>query len=319
MLIEIETSVADDPAAHRWLDRLLHKIGDGWHLWDVTGLERFSETTWICDRGRAGAWVSELFVAATRRSAWSGPGPHGRRLRVTNAPNGSEKLSPESAARLAEQPLVVLVENRVSDGHGFLGRVIHELDHDLRKLLKMSGEPLQFDSVGGKGQMVEEVTRKCASSQVRPRLVVMVDSDRKGPEEKPSLEAQRLKEKCEQQNLPCWILAKREAENYLPRPLLEARPDSGRDHAQRVEAWDRLSDDQKDYLDMKNGLPTKPQPAERKLFNELNKKDRDLLKTGFGRKVHHCWKNWSVSPKKELLKRGRGDLEHGLSLIRKEV
>jgi len=36
--IAIDTSAANDPDAHQWLDRILYRIEDGWHVWDWTGV-----------------------------------------------------------------------------------------------------------------------------------------------------------------------------------------------------------------------------------------------------------------------------------------
>ena len=87
-----------------------------------------------------------------------------------------------------------------------------------------------------------------------------------------------------QHHLPCWILAKREAENYLPRSLLSARPNVGADHRRRVEAWNRLTDDQKNFFDMKDGLPEILSAEEEKLFDRMSATDRATLSTGFGPK-----------------------------------
>ena len=39
MRIVIDAKVADDNDSHRWLDRIMAKVEDGWHIWEVTGLE----------------------------------------------------------------------------------------------------------------------------------------------------------------------------------------------------------------------------------------------------------------------------------------
>ena len=119
--------------------------------------------------------------------------------------------------------------------------------------------------------------------------------------------------------MSCWVLAKREAENYLPRVLLSEWQNAGVHHARLVEAWDDLDDDQKNYFDMKNGLPDRPSAVEEALFQDLSHGDRQVLSHGFGDNVYKCWTHWNVQSKTELLRRSQGDLERGIDLIRKEV
>ena len=88
MRIVIDISAARDPDAHRWLDRILLRIEDGWHVWDLTetpDAETIEATPWASDLGRQGNRLRELLVAATQRSAWTLE-PHTRRLRVTALP-----------------------------------------------------------------------------------------------------------------------------------------------------------------------------------------------------------------------------------------
>ena len=279
-------------------------------------------STWIRDGGRQGGRVRELLVASIQRGAWTFA-PHGRRLRVTARPSAADELEPEDAFRLADAPLVILVENRVSDG-AFVKRVVTELDKSLHGLWRQPGEPIQFDSPGGVGQMPTEVERRAQGGRqgrrFRPRLIVIADSDRKGPDDTVSPAVRALCRGCEALGVPCWVLAKREAENYLPRVLLDERRGTGADHAQLVEAWDRLNDDQKNFFDMKNGLPKSLSAMEQALFGELSSDDQTILSRGFGPNVYACWTLWSkVQARSELLARGQGDLEHGIDLIRGEV
>ena len=251
MRITIDISAANDPDAHRWLDRMLDRIEDGWHVWDLidpSDADAIEATTWISDRGRQGSRLHELLVASTSRSAWT-LAPHTRCLRVTAHPAAPDELAPEQACRLADEPLVILVENRDSDG-AFVARVVTELDKSLHGVWRREGEPIRFDSVGGADQMPQEVERRAGAVTYRPRLVAVIDSDRKGPGDSESKNARRLRKTCDRHGLPCWVLAKREAENYLPRVLLRERPSAGAVHARMVEAWERLSDAQKDFFDI---------------------------------------------------------------------
>lgn len=320
MRIEIELSVANNPNAHRWLDRILYKVEDGWHVWDTTresDPEAFRTTTWVSDRGSQGHWVHDMLVAAIKRSAWP-LDPHEKRVRVTTDPITWEELKPEDTVRFVEQPLTVLVENRFSDG-SFVERVAKELDNDLRSVWNQPGEPVQIDSVGGLGQMLKEVERRSQKAPPRPRLVTIADSDRRYPGASASSEARRLRRKCEQLDIPCWILAKRASENYLPSVLLRERQNVGTDHDQLVQAWDDLSDDQKNYFDMKGGLPQAPSEKEEALFEEISAEVRTIISGGFGPNVYQCWKCWNVQAKTELRSRGQGDLDYGITLIRKEI
>ena len=328
MRIVIDISAANDPDAHPWLDRILHRIEDGWHVWDLTDTpdaEAIEATPWASDLGRQGNRLRELLVAATQRSAWTLE-PHTRRLRVTALPAAPDELelAPEQASRLTDEPLVILVENRDSDG-AFIARIVTELDKSLHGVWQREGKPIRFDSVGGVGQMREEVERQAGARPYRPRLVAVIDSDRKGPGDSESEEARRLRKTCDRHGLPCWVLAKREAENYLPRVLLRARPNAGAEHARdehprKVEAWEKLGADQKDFFDMKRGLPEDPTPIEEDLFAELPDGDRQTLAGGFGPNVHECWSVWHAREvRNELLARGRGDLEHGIEQIRREL
>ena len=320
MRLEIDFSVANDPDAHRWLDRILHKIDDGWHVWDTSSQSdpnAFQDATWIRDGGNQGEWVRQILVASIQRSAWT-LAPHERRVRVTAHPTAADELKPEDAARLSEEPLIIFVENQISDG-AFVERVVKELDNALCSLWNRQGNPVRIDSVGGVGQMGEWVERWAQRMPYRPRLVAIIDSDKKGPDAPGSVASRKLHSVCEKLNLSCWVLAKREAENYLPRILLDERKNVGSDHSQLVEVWDSLTDDQKNFFDMKDGLPDAPSVIEKALFQELSPATRTLLSPGFGKNVCKCWTLWNVRAKTELLSRGQGDLERGIALIRKEV
>ena len=320
MRLEIDFSVANDPDAHQWLDRILYKIEDGWHVWDTASQSdpnAFQASTWIGGRGDQGEWVRQMLIASVQLGAWT-LAPHGRCVRVTARPSAADELKPEDATRLAEEPLVILVENRISDG-AFVERVVKELDKALLNLWDKQGNPIRIDSLGGAGQMREEVKRRAQGIPFRARLIAIIDSDRKSPDATDSFLARQLRRTCKRLNLSCWVLAKRGSENYLPRILLSERENTGSDYGRLVAAWDSLNDDQKNFFDMKNGWPKAPSAIEKALFHRLSMADRTLLSSGFGPNVYKCWTRWNVQAKTELLSRGQSDLERGIALIRKEV
>ena len=327
MRITIELSVANDSDSHQWLDRILHKITDGWHLWDTTDHKdssAFEKTTWISERGAKGNEILELFKKSIEREAWDS-GLHNRWVSVTSLPLNEDELKPEAAAKLAEQPLCILVENQLNDGK-FIRRILDEFDSDLSKLCSKSA--IKFDSVGGVKQMPDLVLDKMRESSSRPRLIAIADSDRRSRSDQESSAARDLRQVCGEHGVSCWILAKRSAENYLPSGLLRQLNPNDQGHADRVDAWETLSDDQKDFYNMKGGfkrdkLPKDHDDRKYPLFQGVSDADYKVLFYGFEmrgtEKLHKCWEISDITIKDELRARSRGDLEKGITLIRKEV
>lgn len=313
MRIEIDVHLAEDDRSHQWLDRILHKITDGWHLWD-TGKEldvrSLENTAWVNGR----IWVLELLQKTIERSAWDFE-LHHRQIRVTSRPSNANELSPEDAARFAERPLYILVENRYSDGL-FLKRIVKELHEGLFRLWTQEKDAIQVDSIGGVGQMKKGVEDKASCQSVRPRMVVIADSDKKSPSDYVGKAVKKLQKKCERYNVSCWILAKRAIENYLPQgPLTDCRPEK----TELIDAWSKLSEDQKDFYNMKKGLPRNRNDCKNSLFAGLSNEDYEYLIGGFGDNIYKCWEKSDEIVKSELLVRSRGDLEYGIHLICKEV
>lgn len=99
MRVTITVAAANDPDAHRWLDRIVTRIEDRWHVWDTTELENpatMKSSSWFRDRGRQGHRLRELLRHSIERGAWSFA-PHGKRLRVTSAPAGTDEFTPKAA------------------------------------------------------------------------------------------------------------------------------------------------------------------------------------------------------------------------------
>ena len=296
------------------------RFEDGWHVWDTTELAEPSAmeaTSWFRDTGRQGRRLREMLRSSIRLGAWQLE-PHGRRLRISADPSAANELSPRDAFRLADRPLVLLVENRESDG-AFLKRIIEEIDPALHAHWRKAGDSIRVDSVGGSGGMPQEVRRQAGQAAGGRRLVAIIDSDRKGPADDPSRPARNLLGACAEHGVPCWVLAKREAENYLPRVLLDALPDARPGHTQRVAAWDRLSEVQKDFFDVRRGLSSGKSAAEEALFQGIPAEDCAILSGGFGGRAHCCWSLCEIEVGDELAVRSRRDLERGIDLIRSQV
>ena len=159
-------------------------------------------------------------------------------------------------------------------------------DEELRSHLQDLPRPAwKVDSRGGKNLMPAEI-RRCCGAPVPPRIMILRDSDRCAPESPEGKDVRDLRELCEQANIPCWILRKREIENYLPTCLLVRRIKDGQPMTQVFEAWRWLSDEQKDFLDLKKGLLGNKDAAYAGLLADLPGDHRATLENGgFGPKV----------------------------------
>jgi len=116
-------------------------------------------------------------------------------------------------------------------------------------------------------------------------------------------------------------LAKRVAENYLPSILLKQFKPYNKTHLTKVKVWEKLSDEQKDFYDMKNGLPENRDDAKYPLFQDVSDADYKILECGFHRsKLHQCWELLEDEGIEQKLRdRSCGDLEHGISMIHNEI
>lgn len=73
------------------LDRIVQKVEDGWHLWEIPDLDAIEESAWL-QQGRP--LQRELFEEVANRSAWHPGGIHRQGVFVIlepeeEAPNAS--------------------------------------------------------------------------------------------------------------------------------------------------------------------------------------------------------------------------------------
>ncbi|WP_077285940.1 hypothetical protein [Cognaticolwellia aestuarii] len=85
------------------------------------------------------------------------------------------------------------------------------------------------------------------------RYLVLIDSDKKSPDEPYKNELQSLISTLENQGIPYHVLEKREMENYLPCEVLN----NFKENNKFIEYYLNLSPVQKDFFDLEKGFPGK--------------------------------------------------------------
>jgi hypothetical protein len=290
-----------DPELSTELDRIVDKVDDGWHLWEVPNPDAVEESAWF---EGARPRYRELFEGAARGLAWQGSeskrqsGPHQKRVIVNSAESQESQatssdlpLTARAARRFLSEPLRIVMENIESDGV-FLDAVFDALGpgelHDLRKC-----EPpaLCYDSPGGNGEIPKRVRHYINDSAWRDiprRLFVLTDSDRLEPQDSEGAAAKSIRRQCEKTGLPCHVLRKRTIENYVPQQAIDAWAEKPEHTIARdmVAALTRLNEDQRNYFPMKEGLKGQNHSADLFSPSRISQEDRELLsKKPFGRDV----------------------------------
>ncbi len=251
---EDTTAVWNDSGALTALDRLIARADEADHgirLWDA---DLILKSLWATDaRQSARDQLLELCELA-RGSAWIGTNTTACEHRV------STRTEAERALRIANTPLKVLVENRLRDGD-LLEVAVRLLGTSQLCRLWIEAPPppvIEVVHAGGCGEMQSILAREAEQADAAGlpvRMIVVVDSDRTGPDDTPSDTALRIELEADRTGAHAFILCKREAENYIPdfhwRAEIERDP--------RNPNWKSGIDDllskspvERDYQDMEN-------------------------------------------------------------------
>lgn len=265
------------------IDRLIDRFADEVHRVDVPDVDLLQESSWYQQARATRKKVLMSSLAKPPRVATDDRGPH---VRVVEVRDGN---SARLADRLAHTPLVILVEDRESDGL-LLDIVVEELGWPELRMLWTNGKTVtpratRVETAGGKDAIPQRVARAVgeAAAEERPhRLFVVCDSDTKWPADE-NQSAASVREACVKQGVPHHILRKRCAENYIPDRVFEDMRDDPRNTSRvdRFNALLRRSQTQRDHFPFKDGLT----PAERTeafragLYNIAEEADLRLLET----------------------------------------
>lgn len=262
-----------DSAAARGLQRLVMRVRLGQHHLILSDVDSFCASNFFHQWIAAGdqAEVAELLQRQAPElgdrsldPAARASGPRAELVAVTTADRACQRdgqhpvweIDPATAGDWAEAPLRLLVEN---DNDWVLVACAARVYRRPAALTAEQTRSLLKDQRGGKDEVAKAVERSNPSE----RVFVLMDSDREsgaGPEGPTQIKVRTLAQ-TRPHVLP-FILRKREAENYVPYEVWSSAAPKGsyyRDRDQdrwaqdRVRArrrWERLSDEEKDHVDM---------------------------------------------------------------------
>lgn len=279
------TDLGEADATVHALMSVQRRVELGAHVLEIADADLLEQHAWY----RVGTETQKQYLrGAAEAMSWGHEtpveGPHLRAYEIRDAGSalGAEKL--------ANTPLTVVVENKVSDGA--LIKCIARLlgTGDLKDLwFNVHLDPAAVDvrSGGGDGEVLKEVDVLLgqASERGRPaRVFVLADSDGEIPGHIADTPMGIERECRETRGVPAHILKKRTAENYIPDSVWQAlasRP--GHEELKpAVEALLRLTAEQRDHVNMGDKSPWYlKNPGAAALFAGVSEDDRRLLKHDF--------------------------------------
>ena len=204
----------------------------------------------------------------------------------------TEHLNLDEAIRYLSQPVSIVLENSQNDSY-FLKAMFRHLDEKGVAQKHLDEGWLQFENAGGAGNIKNFIEGKMQSFDSLPkakhhylRAFVLIDSDRKHKDDGISRDKQNVVAFLNKNQIPNHCLAKREMENYLPDEAFEEILDN----RNFVDAYLRLTPEQKDYFDIEKGLPNKrfKQLDEnvQTLYDSLSNSDKELFRTQDLKKIN---------------------------------
>lgn len=292
MDVVITLEVFEDESHWDALSELMLKLNKGSHRWllkkDVTaiGQSKFLQRDGHVEK-RTKELLQKQFVhsqsSAKKKSI----------ITVTPDPTRPDELMPAEALAILGEPLHVIVEDAESDS-SILKFFSQKLSNGSLVNANRDGS-LTFEHGGGRAGVEKAVKRQAErlGDKAYLRVFALVDSDRLYKEDTQCLPDQLIAF-CEDQGIALMITEKREIENYIPDSCIKNWADKLSPNKRRMplaclSSFTRLSDEQRDFYDMKSGF-TKIQDSK----DERQKKHLDLfsdlldekkLQTGFGDKV----------------------------------
>ena len=236
---------------------------------------------------------------------------HDERLTIKSPTQIREVITLALIDPFLKQPLKIIVENIESDSLFIETCLLHFADIDF------GDNRIKFENGGGSSAI--HVANKLAGKH---RVICIVDSDQESPgvipEDKVKLH-HNLREICTHYGYELYFLCKKEMENYLPESALEKYLTEERNFRICTEHpyFSRLSPEQRDFFDMKDGLPRSK--LHHPIWNEIRAAFDEIATTndkvkGFEKQI---WRAFAfVESRKELEERDRqGELEKLVKLI----
>lgn len=185
-----------------------------------------------------------------------------------------------------ENNLIIFVENATSD-RLFLNSIFKNFIPECDNInIAIRNRWINIIGPGGKNEIKKTINnelRKYRSEKscndIYVRAIVIIDSDKKFPDDDIGKAQIELEQYCVDKNIVCHILSKREIENYIPFEAFEHLSDKS-----IVKEYKKLTNEQSSFYDLEKGFGVKLENQKdeiKELFRGINVTQEGILRDGF--------------------------------------
>lgn len=282
MIVQIEPNIYNTDKYFDILDQMVHIFQSGKHIWDIKYPNILQDSKWlkIEEVGKRQKKRIDDLIKTSVRGLYIGKKQKEAKitLKITQGTESELVYQPNKALLMMQDAVHIIVENSNSD-RIFIETIAKAYGEE-EILNAIRYEWLKFDTEGGKGGIPRRIEFHFQKS-FKPRLFILLDSDREFPNDTHKMI--KLESFINQKNIKTYhILKKRAIENYIPSETFNSNDEKVK---AIIQTYIQLSEEQKDYFDLKKGFKNKGKlpDSQLELFNRIDGKNIifKTLRNGF--------------------------------------
>lgn len=287
MILKLDLAILNDGGAFGFLDHLMIIIQSGKHVlqFQTDDLDIVFASDWFNGLGeRLQDSTYELLKKSAVNSSFISNSELQHRGIYIIKSGFDQPDTIDNAIKIFEENLYIIVED-IENDQLFITRLL-EVYKNAGKNIKRALDRgwCKFSHAGGKTRAPAVINNhfKARAQPFKPRLIVIIDSDKRSLEEAYSLETQRVIDLCANKDIDLHIYEKREIENYVPdEVIIKKTPATLSD---TVASYCAMTPLQKDFFDLEKGFQNNRPTEENLLYAKYRKSDEyHHLKIGFHR------------------------------------
>lgn len=293
MIVKILSDIFEASSNNYFLNKLFNVLEGRYDL-DIEAYEVVKESAWYKTEVYPTKTMKEMIDLMLVSTATKSNNHN--EITISSNKTNTNFFLLEEAIKYLEQPFSIIFENSNNDSI-FFETLLRSFKKESLKIKEFKNERwLSYSMAGGDATDNIETELKSFDSNIFTkekhkylRCFVLTDSDTLYPNMDLKSDKQKLKDFLDKNEVKYHFLEKRELENYLPDEVFKELINS--ENKDYIEAYLRLSSEQKDFFDIEKGFPDKKfddlKPDEfRELFKNISELDKRTFRKYDLRKIN---------------------------------